>query len=62
MSGALLMALVAVAAGGLGLVLLFRPAKSEAARYGRRIAVTMLIALAAALLLFAFVLGRMGPG
>ena len=52
----LIMASVAVTAGIGGLVVFTRPARSEGAVYGRRIAGTMLVALALLLGRFAWAL------
>ena len=56
----LIMTMVAAAAGIGGLVVFTRPARSEGAVYGRRIAGTMLIALALLLGRFAWALNSWG--
>lgn len=56
----LIMAAVAATAGIGGLVVFTRPARSEGAVYGRRIAGTMLIALAVILGGFAYALATFG--
>jgi hypothetical protein len=58
----LIMAAVAATAGIGGLVVFARPARSEGAVYGRRIAGTMLIALALLLGRFAWALSSWGSG
>ncbi|MDB5704177.1 MAG: hypothetical protein JWN66_1293 [Sphingomonas bacterium] len=56
----LIMAAVAATAGVGGLIVFARPARSEGAIYGRRIAGTMLIALALLLGRFAWALSSWG--
>ena len=56
----LIMTAVAAAAGIGGLVVFTRPARSEGAVYGRRIAGTMLVALALLLGRFAWALDSWG--
>ena len=58
----LIMTAVAATAGIGGLVVFTRPARSEGAVYGRRIAGTMLIALALLLGRFAWALDSWGAG
>ncbi|GAA0302173.1 hypothetical protein GCM10009087_09940 [Sphingomonas oligophenolica] len=58
----LIMASVAATAGIAGLVVFTRPGRSEGAVYGRRIAGTMLIALALLLGRFAWALSSWGAG
>jgi len=55
-----IMAAVAATAGVAGLVVLTRPVRSEGAVYGRRIAGTMLLALALLLGRFAWALDSWG--
>ena len=57
-----IMAAVAATAGIAGLVVVTRPVRSEAGRYRRRIAGTMLIALAVILGGFANALNMWGAG
>ena len=59
---ALIMYAVAGTAGATGLGLLFVRAQGEAAVYARRIAATMLLAIALVLGVFAHALASWGPG
>lgn len=62
MSAPVVMALVAAAAGLLAIVVVSRPGASEAARYAKRIAGTMLGAGAVILGGFAYALSGWGAG
>jgi hypothetical protein len=61
-TAALIMTIVAIVAAGAGLFVVTRPAKSEGAVYARRIAGTMLLALAMILGAFSYALWTWGPG
>lgn len=56
MTGALVMAAVALACAGLSLVLFVKPVRSEAGTYRNRIAATMLAAAAIILVAYAYAL------